>query len=731
MKFDKRALFQNYTSNEEENVILVNPVVFTMLTKNNYNINQLNKQEENIYDLGLNFKSNIKLDKKTKKLDWNQNELEDLAKIKNKKKVQVKLENDEEYVNKFTKSNSSDDLEKNLRKDDISAEVKLSTIGKKNKKILTRKKEERTENKQIPKELTISTSLTVHELAERMCINDVEIIKTLFLKGQSVTVNQVLDINTIIELGKNLNVTIRIEEKNLLDELKVEKTKTIQLHENLVNRPPIVTIMGHVDHGKTTLLDKIRQTQTAQKEVGGITQKIAAYKVNIKYKEETRDIVFLDTPGHEAFSSMRSRGINVTDIVILIVAADDGVKPQTVEAINAIKAAKLPIIVAINKIDKDQANIEKVQQELSKYNLIPESWGGQTPMVFISASQGTNIDSLLELILLIADLENYQANEKELAMGTILEAHIDRTKGPIASVLVQNGTLKLGDILVTGSSLGKIRGMLDTEGKKVNVLYPSNPGIIWGFNKSLNTGDKFQAFNNEKDAKVYFSKEFENNKKTIFKYISENVTTQNMNDIDKKILNFILKTDTQGSMEAILNAISKIKTKQVQIKILYSNSGEVTETDIEFASTTNAFVLAFNTKLAPGTKKASRQLDINIREYMVVYDLIEDIEKIVEQHSEPEYKKLKIGTATVKAVFPLAKNFVAGIIVNEGKVSLSAHIQVQRKNLIVFDGRITRLKITKKDVEEVVEGTECGLFVEEFSNWEIGDNIEIFELIQI
>jgi len=735
MKFDNHTSIQNYTSSDDETIVLINPIILNLFNKTNYDISQSNKQKDNIYNLDINIKTNSKLDKKSKKIDRNQDEVDELAKskTKSKKKVQVEFETDDEYLNVFNKPKHFDNVEKNIRKTEILNEIKTinSTIGKKNKKLLSRKKEEIVEDNEIPKELRINSSLTVQEFAELTSISDIEIIRTLFLKGQAVTVNQILDIHTIIELGKGFNINIQLEEKNVLNEVKIEKNNSIQFSENTIRRAPIVTILGHVDHGKTTLLDKIRQTQIAQKEAGGITQKIAAYKVNVHYKNENRNIVFLDTPGHEAFSNMRSRGINVTDIVILLVAADDGVKPQTIEAINAIKAAKLPIIVAINKIDKDQANIEKVQQELSKYELIPESWGGQTPMIPISASQGTNIDSLLELILLMADIENYQAIEEDLANGTILEAHIDRTRGPIASILVQNGTLKLGDIIVTGTSLGKIRGMLDTEGNKINTLGPSSPGIIWGLNKSLNSGDKFQTFSNEKEAKTYFSKESENNKKITYNYISENPSNQILEESSKKILNFILKTDTQGSIEAIVNAISRIKTKQLQIKILYSNLGEVTETDIEFASTTNAFVLAFNTRLAPGAKKTARQLNIDIREYNVVYDLVEDIESIIAQNSEPEYKKLKIGVATVKAVFPLGKNFVAGIIINEGKILRSSHIQVQRKSGMVFEGGITTVKIVKKDVEEVSEGNECGLFINEFSEWKVGDNIEIFELIQI
>lgn len=479
----------------------------------------------------------------------------------------------------------------------------------------------------------------------------------------------------------------------------------------------------------TTLLDKIRQTQIAQKEAGGITQKIGAYEVNINYKGNTKKLTFLDTPGHEAFSGMRSRGIQVTDIAILVVAADDGVKPQTVEAIQYIQSAEVPVIVAINKIDKENADVENIKQQLTQYNLIPENWGGDTLMIPISAVKGTNIDNLLEMVILVSEIEDLKANIRCKAQGTVLESHVDKTKGSVATLLVQNGTLKIGNILVAGSCMAKIRGMINSTGEKIETCLPSSPVLIWGLSKLPMSGDHFEIFDDEKQAKLAVQKSQEKQKdnQTIINTISENYSVTNSEM--KGVINLIIKTDIQGAIEAILTTISKIPQNKVQIKVLYASPGEITETDIDFADTSGATVLAFNTTLAPGARKIARHFNVKVKEYNVIYDLLDDIETMIEEITGPEYSKENLGEAIVQGVFPLAKSFVAGLKVIKGKITKNAYIEVIRNEEIIFKGKITSLKQLKEDIVEASENSECGLFVNEFDTWKEKDKIDVFELI--
>lgn len=606
----------------------------------------------------------------------------------------------------------------------------LSSELNKKKRVSTSTTKKETDNITVekPSEVVLIKPVTVAELSELFLVSKTDIIKFLFLKGIPVTMNQMIDLNIAQIVGQEFGIKVITETKDLLSETKKADVRLDNLG-NLQRRPPIVTIMGHVDHGKTTLLDRIRKTQVAKKEAGGITQKIGAYEVEIDYKDEKRMVVFLDTPGHEAFSGMRSRGVSITDIVILVVAADDGVKKQTLEAIQYIQSANVPLIVAINKIDKEDANLNSIQEELTKYNIVSEDWGGDTLMVPISAIQGTNIDTLLEMIILLSDVMNLQSNPEELAEGVVIESYLDRTKGAVATVIVQNGTLKVGDIITVGNVMCKVRGMVSSTGLNIKEAEPSCPAVIWGLPKIPSIGDRFYCFKDEKQAKVSLSSE-ESSQRSSFGLFQQLKDSYSGSEIDtKEKINLIIKTDTQGSAEAINAVISKISDPKVHVRILYACAGEITETDIEFATTSSATLLAFNTTLASGAKKAAKNLALVIKEFDVIYDLFDYVQSMIDVLVGPQYEEKYIGSAIVKAVFPLAKSFVAGSSVTEGKIIKSSVIEVTRGNEVVYKGSISSLKKVKEDVLEVLQDSECGIFVSEFDSWKQGDIIKSFELL--
>nr|BDA99009.1 translation initiation factor 2 [Rhodomonas sp. NIES-2332] len=740
----------NNTAISKENTIELSfPLVFDTKTINSNTKEYVDtiKEDEKVdlFDPTIDTKLFVKPDRKTKKNDKNDQRDSDIikTKLKSKKKEKSKFRKDEDY-DSLKRGNNPSSLGGASSLPFARPEVPTkkvtnitNTVSKKNAvKNSTKKNKKQTiaKNRELeqslltkPESVVIAGPLSVQELAILLTVSETEIIRSLFLKGIGVTINQILDVSTAKTVGEDLGIQINhVKDSN-------EDSKKLQIYEidneSLEKRPPVIAVMGHVDHGKTTLLDKIRKTQTAQKEAGGITQKIGAYEVEIDYKDQTKKLTFLDTPGHEAFSGMRSRGVQVTDIAILVVAADDGVKPQTAEAIKYIQAANVPIIVAINKIDKENADIENIKQQLTQYNLIPENWGGDTLMVPISAMQGTNIDSLLEMIVLISEVEDLKANPNGKAQGTILEAHLDRTKGAVATLLVQNGTLKIGDILTAGTSMAKIRGMINSFGEKIEESLPSSPVLIWGLSKLPASGEHFEIFDDEKQAKVAIQKAQEDNKEnqTIANTISENYTLSNSNT--KGVINLIIKTDIQGSAEAIIGSINKIPQDKVQIRVLYASAGEITETDIDFADTSGSIVLAFNTSLATGASKAARHLNVIVKEYDVIYDLLDYIEFTIEEITGPEYDKKNLGKAIVQGVFPLAKSFVAGLRITQGKITKTSHIEVLRDELIIFNGSITSLKKVKEDIAEATEDSECGLFVEDFDTWQENDVIEAFELI--
>ena len=583
-----------------------------------------------------------------------------------------------------------------------------------------------------PQSLVVTGSMTVQELAEALGVPDTEIVKRLFFKGIAVSITQTLDVPTVMMLATDLGIESTTGQK------EAEATKSIEMIDAadldyLQRRPPVVTIMGHVDHGKTTLLDAIRATKVAQGEAGGITQHIGAYHVDVQHEGETQQVVFLDTPGHEAFTAMRARGARVTDIAILVVAADDGVQPQTIEAISHAKAAEVPIIVAINKIDKAEAQPDRVKQELTEFSLVPEEWGGETIMVPVSAIQKQNLDTLLEMILLVAEVdEDLVANPDRAAKGTVIEANLDKARGPVATLLVQNGTLKVGDILVAGSAFGKVRAMIDDRGNRVEAATPSFAVEVLGLDVVPAAGDEFEVFQNEKEARLLAEARAEQQRQTRLnrgRGVSLTTLSAQAQEGELKELNLILKADVQGSAEAIVGALQQLPQNQVQIHILLAAPGEVTETDVDLAAASNAVIVGFNTTLASGARQAADQAGVDVREYNIIYKLLEDIQGAMEGLLEPELVEEPLGTVEVRAVFPVGRGSVAGCYVLSGKAIRNCKVRVRRGGQVIYEGSLDSLKRMKEDAKEVNSGFECGIGIDKFNDWMIGDIIEAYKMV--
>ncbi len=743
--FSSRVSTKDRGSSEE--VLLLTTPLVLVASESTIALTMLESLSHDANTSLLGMRPSLKVEKKVKKSDKDDDRDVERAntKLKVKKKTRSKVTFEEEYESVTELFENEDIIEdksllplarppKPITGDlgGVTFLVKkkllpTNAIQKKKSTNLQQKKDLESISLHKPTTITVVGPVTVQELSELFSVSTVEIIRSLFLKGIPVTVNQSIDVATVQKLGEEFGVeVINFSEKGL-------QTKRLELaqgnSELCVPRAPIVTVMGHVDHGKTTLLDRIRKTQIAQKEAGGITQKIGAYEVLVDHKGVNRKIVFLDTPGHAAFSGMRSRGVSITDIAVLVVAADDGVKPQTLEAIKYIQSAQVPIIVAINKIDKEDADVESIKEELTKYNLISEDWGGDTLMVPISAMQGTNIDNLLEMILLLSDVLDLQTNPASRAEGTIIESHLDRTRGAVASLIVQTGTLEVGDFIMVDGVVAKVRGMLNSSGEMIKKADPSSPILLWGLSKVPSVGDHFVAFKNEKEAKTFItSNSFDQKSHMLFSpQLSDNYNV--LDSENKERINLIIKTDSQGSAEAITTTLNKIDNPKVQLRVLYSSAGEITETDIEFASTSGATLLAFNTTLASGARKTAKTTGITVKEFNVIYDLFDYVEVLIESLVGPQYEEKFVGSAIVKTVFPLAKSFVAGSFIREGKISKDSFVHVFREDSIIHKGLIRSLKRLKEDVLEVTEGSECGIFIEGFDTWKQGDLIKAFELL--
>ena len=592
------------------------------------------------------------------------------------------------------------------------------------------------EAKQVRPEMIVvpEDNLTVQELADMLSVESSEIIKSLFFKGIIATVTQTLDMPTIEAVADEFGVPV------LQDDVEEAAKKTVEMIEetdkaHLIRRPPVVTVMGHVDHGKTSLLDAIRQARVAAGEAGGITQHIGAYQVEIEHNNEQRKLTFLDTPGHEAFTAMRARGTKVTDVAVLVVAADDGVRPQTLEAISHARAAEVPIVVAINKIDKEGSSPERVKQELSEQNLLAEDWGGDVVMVPVSAIKGENIDKLLEMLLLVTEVEDLQANPDRLARGTVIEAHLDKAKGPVATLLVQNGTLKTGDVVAAGPVLGKVRAMVDDNRQRLKEAGPSFAVEALGFSEVPTAGDEFEVYPDEKSARAVVGDRASDARATRLaqqmasRRVSLTAMSGQANDGELKELNLILKADVQGSVEAILGSLEQLPKDEVQVRVLLSAPGEITETDVDLAAASGAVIVGFNTSMASGAKKAADATGVDVRDYDVIYKLLEDIQMAMEGLLEPELVEEALGEAEVRAVFTIGKSAVAGCYVTTGKLHRNCRVRVHRGKQVVYEGDLDSLRRNKDDVKEVATGFECGVGTDRFANWEEGDRIEAFKMV--
>ena len=599
-----------------------------------------------------------------------------------------------------------------------------TTRGKRNKR-KPKKDEERNKQKIFDlTQITIPSSITVKDLAVELKKTSTEVIKKLFDLGIMATINQVLDYDTAYlvadAFGVNANKKEEIKDEDILFDDSEDK------EEDLEARPPVVVVMGHVDHGKTSLLDAIRNTHVIEGEAGGITQHIGAYKITLN----GREITFLDTPGHEAFTSMRARGAQITDIAILVVAADDGVMPQTIEAVNHAKAANIPIVVAVNKIDLPGANPDKVKQELMKYELVPEEWGGDTIFVPISAKNNINIDNLLEMLLLVADMQNLRANPKKQAKGAVIEARLDKAQGPVASILVQRGTLKEGDRIVVGNAMGKIRTMKNDKGKKVKKAGPSTPVEITGLDNVPEAGDIFYEVEDEKTAKHLIEKrKLDTREKTIAN--NDVVTLDNlfekMESEDLKQFNIIVKTDVQGTAEAMKSSLEKISNEEVKVKVIHSNAGGVTESDVQLAKAAKAIIIAFNVRPVGAAKQLAEKEGVEIKQYSVIYQALEDVEDAMKGMLTPIYTEKTIGNVEVRQTFRISNvGTVAGCFVLDGKIERNAGVRVIREGVVIHDGKLVSLKRFKDDAKEVSKGFECGMQIGDYNDIKEGDIIEAY-----
>lgn len=581
-----------------------------------------------------------------------------------------------------------------------------------------------------PEILILAEPMTVQELAATLVIPETEIIKRLFMKGIAVNITETLDLPTITSVAEELGIEVETASQESAAKKTTEMLEETDL-ENLQRRPPVVTIMGHVDHGKTTLLDSIRSTKVAQGEAGGITQHIGAYHVDVQHNDTTQQVVFLDTPGHEAFTAMRARGARVTDVAILVVAADDGVQPQTKEAIGHAKAAGVPLVVAINKVDKEGANPDRVKQELMEHGLVPEEWGGDTIMVPVSAIKGENLDTLLEMILLVSEIEDLQANPNRRAKGTVIEAHLDKARGPVASLLVQNGTLKVGDVVVAGSAYGKVRAMTDDRGNRVEEAGLSFAVEVLGLRDVPKAGDEFDVFEEEKEASAIATDRTEKARESRLLQGRYSLSALSARALEGELkeLNLILKADVQGSLEAILGALRQLPQKEVQLRLLLAAPGEITETDIDLAAASGAVIIGFSTTMATGARQAAELAGVDVREYNIIYKLLDDIQGAMEGLLEPELVEEPLGEAEVRAVFSISRGAVAGCYILSGKMIRNCNARIRRKGEVIHQGILDSLKRMKDDAKEVNAGYECGIALSSFTSWEEGDIIEAYRMV--
>ena len=603
--------------------------------------------------------------------------------------------------------------------------------GKKNKKKNAKNAKESESKQKIFKltEITIPETISVKDLAAELKKTSSEVIKKLLGYGIMATINNDIDFDTAYLIAEEFGVTAK--KKTVVKEEDILFDDSEDKEEDLVPRAPVIVVMGHVDHGKTSLLDAIRSTNVIEGEAGGITQHIGAYQVRVK----DRDITFLDTPGHEAFTSMRARGAKITDIAILVVAANDGVMPQTVEAINHAKAANIPIIVAINKIDLPGANIEKVKEELMRYELVPEEWGGDTIYVPISAKTKQNIEQLLEMVVLEADMLDLKVNPHKQAKGAVIEARLDKSKGPIASLLVQRGTLDMGDTIVVGSSIGRIRAMKNYKGQKVKKAGPSMPVEVMGLTEVPVAGETFYEVKDEKMAKHLIERRKRQNREKSINQVNkvtlDNLFTQ-MEEGKLKQLNLIIKADVQGTVEAVKQSLEKLSNEEVRVKVIHSAVGAVTESDVTLANVSNAIIIAFNVRPVPTAKAEAEKDNVEIKQYSIIYQAIEDVETAMKGMLDPKYVERVIGTAEIRQTFRISNvGTIGGAFVLTGKIERNAGVRVIREEVVIHEGKLSSLKRFKDDAKEVNKGFECGMQIENYNDIKEGDIIEAFVMDEV
>lgn len=651
------------------------------------------------------------LDKKFKSSQNEENKKQNTQ--NNHQKQQSKKDNNQNKSNSKKKNNKNSKNNKNN---------KNNNKGKNNKSAA--------EPKEMPSKITYEEGITVGELADKLNIESSGIIKKLFLLGIVANINQSLDEETLELIADDYGVEIEkevvVNEEDLTTYFDDEEDDP-----DAIERPAVVTIMGHVDHGKTTLLDSIRNTKVTAGEAGGITQHIGAYQIENNGKK----ITFLDTPGHAAFTTMRARGAQVTDITILVVAADDGVMPQTIEAINHAKEADVPTIVAVNKVDKPTANPDRVMQELTEYGLIPEDWGGDTIFVPLSALNGDGIDDLLEMIGLVAEVQELKANPDKQAVGTVIEAELDKSRGPAASLLVQNGTLHVGDSIVVGNTYGRVRAMVNDLGQRIKTAGPSTPVEITGINDVPQAGDRFVIFKDEKQARRIGEARHEASviqQRQESKNVSLDNLFEQMKQGEMKDLNVIIKGDVQGSVEALAASLMKIDVEGVNVRIIHTAVGAINESDVTLANASNGIIVGFNVRPDAGAKRAAEAENVDMRLHRVIYNVIGEIESAMKGLLDPEFEEQVIGQAEVRQTFKVSKvGTIAGSYVTEGKITRNAGVRVIRDGIVQFEGELDTLKRFKDDAKEVSQGYECGITIANFNDIKEGDIIEAFEMVEI
>ncbi|REH87239.1 translation initiation factor IF-2 [Staphylococcus felis] len=692
----------------------------------------MSKQRIYEYAKGLNIKSKEIIDELKKNGVEVSNHMQTLEddQIKQLDKVFKKEDTDNQKPQKTTQTNHKNKQQNKKQKNNANNQKnnKKNQKGKNNKK--QQKQPEPKMPKELPSKITYTDGITVGEVAEKMGVDSSEIIKKLFLLGIMANINQSLDIEALELIASDYG--IELEEEVVIDDNDLDiYFEDVEADEDAKERPAVVTIMGHVDHGKTTLLDSIRNTRVTEGEAGGITQHIGAYQIENKGKK----ITFLDTPGHAAFTTMRARGAQVTDITILVVAADDGVMPQTIEAINHAKAAEVPIIVAVNKIDKPTANPDRVMQELAEYNLIPEDWGGDTIFVPLSALSGDGIDDLLEMLVLVSEVQELKANADKAAVGTVIEAELDKSRGPAASLLVQNGTLNVGDALVVGNTHGKVRAMVNDLGKRIKTAGPSTPVEITGLNDVPQAGDRFVVFKDEKKARRIGEAREEQNiiqQRQESKNVSLDNLFEQMKQGEMKDLNVIIKGDVQGSVEALAASLMKIDVEGVNVRIIHTATGAINESDVTLANASNGIIIGFNVRPDAGAKRAAEAENVDMRLHRVIYNVIEEIEAAMKGMLDPEFEEKVIGQAEVRQTFKVSKvGTIAGCYVTDGKITRDSGVRVIRDGIVQFEGNLDTLKRFKDDAKEVAQGYECGITIEKYNDIKEGDIIEAYVMVEV